>query len=305
MDNLWLIDIPRPQPLFRFDEFGDRKYALIHDDGTIVWMPSVTAIIKATSPMAPGLLKWYADHGIEDATAMRDTAAERGTEMHIIFAKYLAGIPQDTENMTEFHAKALWSFDTFCQEWSVKPYAVEVLLHNVDETYAGTVDLVCQMTNPKTKEVFMAIIDFKSGTSSYRDHAVQLEFYRNAWNDTVICSMESDIAPYQTQYIVNRVFNWHPKDWRKTPTYTLKEQTDIIDGHEINLRTELYHRSNEVPPKPKMRFAGRLPGNATIDTYDPENVVREAAKRLAGESVQEGLPFGDPTAWVWDNPHDR
>ena len=309
MDNLWLVDeIPHPKPLFRFDEYGDRKYAAIRSDNTVAWMPSVTAIIRATSPMAPGLLKWYTENGMEAATAMRDAAAERGTEMHIIFAKYLASIPQDTEVMPEFHAKALWSFQQWIEDWQVKPLAVEVLLHDAECTFAGTVDLVCKLTDPKSGEVFTAIVDFKSGTSSYRDHAVQLEFYRMAWNDTVIGSMTEGVAleqwgdtKYITHYTVSRVFNWHPKDWRKSPTYTFKEQTGEIDAEEVRQRCSLYHMSNDVTPKATRRFVGMMPGNASIETIEPDDIVRQAHARL----TQPPIDQVDPTAWAWENPHDR
>jgi len=256
------------KPLYRYDHTpNDRRYARIDNDGNVVWYPSVTTIIKATSPTPPGLMAWYAKHGFDEATTLRDEAAERGTQMHLNIAEMLEGRPVDLAMQTEFQAKALMSFDAFRQEWQVEPLAVEVMLHNDTHIYAGACDLVAYMTNPKTKERLLSIVDFKSGASSYDDHAVQTEMYRQAWNS---------MLPPATPHRVEAHYNWHPKDWRKAPTYTLKDNTGKVEPREIELRSGLFRINNECKPKSRHIFRGVLPGDGHFIEIDADEVIREA-----------------------------
>jgi hypothetical protein len=77
-----IYDAISVEPLYRYDHnAGDRRYARVNERGKVIWYPSVTTIIRATSPTPPGLLAWYIKHGIDGANELRDEAAERGTEI--------------------------------------------------------------------------------------------------------------------------------------------------------------------------------------------------------------------------------
>lgn len=131
--------------------------------------------------------------------------------------------------------KALLGFAAFVTEYKVKPLCIEVALASEEMQIAGMIDLVCEMTVPtkgywgeeyktgerkgqpkeSTKDVTVtAIVDFKSGKNFYDDHAIQLDIYRQMWNENF------------PDHPVNRTFNWSPSDWRTAPTFKLKEQTD-------------------------------------------------------------------------------
>ena len=270
MNSRWLFkldEIPAPPPLFRYDASGQRYYAEVTPDGNVIWYPSVTTVIRATSPMAPGLLQWYVKNGA-DANKMRDDAAERGTQMHILIADYLAGEGVDLDGRAEFQAKALASFDAFAIEHEVEPLAIEILLHSKQYVFAGTADLICRM---KYKgRVVTALIDFKSGENFYRDHAVQLEMYRMAWQEH--CG---------AKHPIDYIFNWSPKDWRTKPTYNLKEQTGISSVREVELRSQLFRVANDCKPKARLRVGGRLPYNLALSTIDPDEVVQLSWSNLA------------------------
>lgn len=270
MTSRWLFkldEIPAPPPLFRYDASGQRYYAEVTSSGDVIWYPSVTTVIRATSPMAPGLLQWYIKNGA-DANKMRDDAAERGTEMHILIADYLTGRGVDLDGRSEFQAKALASFDAFAKEYEVEPLAIEILLHSKDHVFAGTADLICRMTY-KGRRV-RALVDFKSGENFYRDHAVQLEMYRDAWHEH-----------YGTTHPIDCVFNWSPKDWRTKPTYNLKEQSGVSSTREVHLRSELFRLTNDCKPKARLRVGGQLPNALALSTIDPDEVVRLSWSNIA------------------------
>lgn len=277
MSDRWLYlaqGVPMPAPLFRYDKGANRFYARV-SDGQVIWYPSVTTVIRATSPTPYGLLQWYAKHGMDGADTLRDAAAERGTLMHKLFACYLMGDTIDIDGLDEFQAKALIGFDAFCREREVEPLAIEVLLHSDVHIYAGTADLVCRM-NWRNKRI-LALVDFKSGENIYRDHGVQLEMYKAAWEE--IPGAEP----------IAELFNWAPKDWRKDPSYTLKPQTGVIKREEIATRAQLYRHSEEVKPKGRTVMAGQLPGGVVVTEEDPDDVIRKAWGRLMGDDAQVSL----------------
>jgi hypothetical protein len=266
---IWnLHNYERPAPLFRYDDGGDRFYARVNDVD-VKWYPSVTRIIKATSPTPPGLIAWYAKHGVEGANQLRDEAAERGTQMHILFERYMAGQTVEMTGLSEFHSKALMSFDAFFRKDVDEVYAVEMLLYSDRHEFAGTCDLVCKLNNGK-----IAIIDFKSGNHIHEDYAVQLEMYRLAWNEHA----EAHGWP-----VVTEIYNWLPKDWRKEPSWTWKRQTGEVSLNEIAARCLLFKSMNGTlrTPREKKIYTGTLPGQATIEIVRPEDIARAAYERLA------------------------
>lgn len=263
---IWNLTQPKPEPLFRYDDAGERHYGMVVAGNNVLWFPSVTKIIKATSPTPPGLMAWYAKHGFEDANKLRDDAAERGTEMHLIFERYLGGQSVDMHGLSEFHAKALMSFDQWIKDYEVQPIAVEVLLCSKMHGFAGTADLVCKIKNDE-----YVMVDFKSGSSVYSDYAVQLEMYRLAWNE---------YADLHDAPRITSVYNWLPKDWRKAPTYTFKNQTGEVHEDEVEYRCKLYRATNNPEPRRKTIYGGSLPGEATIEVIDPAQVVLDAYARL-------------------------
>lgn len=262
---IWNLQQPRPDALFRYDDAGERFYGRVVN-GNVWWYPSVTKIIKATSPTPPGLMQWYAKHGFEEANKLRDDAAERGTEMHVLFERYMSGQHVDMSSLSEFHAKALMSFDQWFRDYEVEPLAVEVLLHSDTYGYAGTADLVCRIKGGK-----VILVDFKSGSSVYDDYAVQLEMYRLAWNE------HADMHDIPQ---VTEVYNWLPKDWRKGPTYTFKDQTGECSAAAIEYRCKLYNETQKTSPRTKTIYGGTLPGVATIEVVDPAQVILDAHARL-------------------------
>lgn len=222
--------------LFQLNSDGHRYYYRFNDAGEPEFYPSVTTLLKQVMPTPPALLDWMIANGKDGSAEKRDLAAAYGTFMHgqfetlIINRRYdFDSVPatlltyMERENLPE-KVFAEWlpkvrkdvlAFAQFIKDWNVKPLAVEIGLYHPKFHYAGCLDLPCVMTDPKTGKSFVAIVDFKSGRKGfYEEHELQLHLYREMWN------------AHYPEMPVARVFNFSPKDWRKAPTYNLKDQTD-------------------------------------------------------------------------------
>jgi hypothetical protein len=185
-----------------------------------------------------------------------DEAKERadyGTFLHSQIAELLINGKYDLDNLSErltlflkgtkTTAKENWvdelkkdilAFAQFIIDFNVKPLAIEICLFHPTDSYAGALDLVCELDveekgfygevyasgvnkgQPKeSKQISrrIAIIDVKSGRKGfYESHEIQLQAYLEMWRMT--------FPDVNVEYI----FNWSPKDWRTTPSYNLKDQ---------------------------------------------------------------------------------
>lgn len=229
--------------LFQLNSDGYRYYYRFNDAGEPEFYPSVTTLLKQVMPTPPALLDWMIANGKDGSTEKRDLAAAYGTFMHgqfemlIINRRYdFDSVPaallayMERENLPE-KVFAEWlpkvrkdvlAFAQFIKDWNVKPLAVEIGLYHPKFHYAGCLDLPCVMTDPKTGKSFVAIVDFKSGRKGfYEEHELQLHLYREMWN------------VHYPEMPVARVFNFSPKDWRKAPTYNLKDQTDSENAKKL------------------------------------------------------------------------
>lgn len=229
--------------LFQLNSDGHRYYYRFNDAGEPEFYPSVTTLLKQVMPTPPALLDWMIANGKDGSTEKRDLAAAYGTFMHGEFEKLIINrrydfdsVPaallayMERENLPE-KVFAEWlpkvrkdvlAFAQFIKDWNVKPLAVEIGLYHPKYHYAGCLDLPCIMTDPKTVKSFTALVDFKSGRKGfYEEHELQLHLYKDAWN----CWYES--MP------ITRVFNFSPKDWRKAPSYNLKDQTDSVNAKKL------------------------------------------------------------------------
>jgi len=117
----------------------------------------------------------------------------------------------------------------FVVDYDVRPLAVEIALVHPYSKYAGMIDLPCTMLAAlRSKNRIRAIVDFKSGKKGFFEEAeIQLHFYKDMWNVNY---------PHLQ---IDRVFNFAPKDWRKRPTYNLKDQTNSPNSKKIPALLEL------------------------------------------------------------------
>lgn len=235
--------------LWQLNAHGHRYYYRFNAEGKAEFYPSVTTILSQTMPTPPHLVKWIAEMGYEEAEAYKQERAYYGTFMHAQFEKFLIERYYDLDALKGellaymernklpdtfiYHAdelkKDVLAFAQFVIDYDVKPLAVEISLVSEKNQYAGMIDLPCTMKkSPKKDERITAIVDFKSGRKGfYEEHEIQLHMYKEMWNENF---------PDQK---IDKVFNFSPKDWRKSPTYNLKDQTESPSALKIPYLIEL------------------------------------------------------------------
>lgn len=291
-----------PYRLYQLNQKGYRYYYRFDAEGKPELFPSVTTILHQVMPMSPFLLDWMLEQGKEQAIEKRDTAAAYGSLMHGQFERLIVNREYDFDAVGEVVAEYLmrenlpeklfqeWcyelrkdvlAFAQFVKDWNVKPYAIEIGLVHPTQHYAGCIDMPCQLTNPKTGEVFDAIVDFKSGRKGfYEAHELQLFMYRDMWNEN-----------YPDKPI-ERVFNFSPKDWRKEPTYNFKEQTD---SKAIDLLPN-YLAIAAIKDEQRSREVLVISGQYSLDEGAPaDNVLRLEIADLIKLRAEEMKPEAEET----------
>jgi hypothetical protein len=238
-----------PRRLRRYQEGGLRFYYTLSQgaDGETVarLYPSVTTVIRRTTPMPPFLLAWYAEHGMAGAERIRDERAAYGTLMHRLFERLviarkidldaLPGVVAayaeeehlscDTGGWARALAEDLVGFATFLREKNAKVVGIEVPLASDAMGYAGCLDLVVELdieigNGPGRKKSLvreLCYVDWKSNrTSFYEESAIQGHAYRALWNEAF---PESPIT---------RVCLYGAKDWgeKSRGLYRFSDVTD-------------------------------------------------------------------------------
>lgn len=305
--------------VYQLNGDGHRYYYRFNNNGEPEFYPSVTTLLKQVMPTSPALIKWIVENG-DNANEKRDLAAAYGTFMHgqferlIINRRYnfdtvaqeLHGF-MERENLPEkfFNEnigkirKDVLAFAQFIKDYNVKPLAIEIGLVHPEYRYAGCVDMPCIMTDPKTGEMFRAIVDFKSGRKGFfEEHELQLHLYMMMWNVN-FPDMEID-----------RVFNFSPKDWRTKPTYNLKDQTGSANAKKIPALLELATIEDEKRDNTFTVIGGEM----SLDDFDAsKNIISlslaELVKMSTPELVQGKKPereteIQEPAKGTLRNPID-
>lgn len=241
--------IEPPYKVFQLNSKGHRYYYKFDEDGNPEFYPSVTTIISQTLPKNDFLIKWIAEKGIEESERYKAERAAYGTFMHAQFEELIINRTYDLDSLKEnlkdyieknrlpkdfiYYAddlkKDVLAFAQFVIDYDVRPIAVEISLVHPVHKYAGMIDLPCSMlVKPGAKERINAIVDFKSGRKGfYEEMEIQLHLYLDMWNANF------------PEIPIERVFNFSPKDWRKKPTYNLKDQTDSPNARKVPYLLEL------------------------------------------------------------------
>ena len=241
--------IEPPYKVWQLNSKGHRYYYRYDDAGNPEFFPSVTTILSQTLPKAPHLIQWIANKGIEEAERYKGERAAYGTFMHAAFEELLINraydldglkgklkeyievyrLPDDFIYYADDLKKDVLAFAQFVLDYDVRPLAVEIALVHPYYKYAGMIDCPCTMlAKIGSDERINAIVDFKSGRKGfYEESEIQLGMYRDMWNVNF------------EQFPVTRIFNFSPKDWRKRPSYNLKEQTESPNIRKIPYLLEI------------------------------------------------------------------
>lgn len=283
--------------IWQLNSGGNRYYYRYNEDGEPEFYPSVTTILHNTLPKSSFLVNWIASKGMEEAEKYMNERAAYGTAMHAAFEKLIISGSYDLDNLKAdlkeyieknklpenfiFHADELkrdvLAFAQFCIDYQVKPLAVEVSLVHPEIKYAGTIDLPCTMLEKIGGENrISAIVDFKSGRKGfYESCEIQLHLYKDMWN--------VNFPDMQ----IERVFNFSPKDWRKKPSYNLKEQTNSVNAKKIPALLELASIEDEKKENIFTSVSGK------INLFDSPNLQDNIISLTLSELVKKKAKLSD------------
>lgn len=241
--------IEPPYKVWQLNSKGHRYYYKFDDNGNPEFYPSVTTILSQTMPKSEFLIKWIAEKGIDEAERYKAERAAYGTFMHAQFEELIINraydldglkgklkeyievyrLPDDFIYYADDLKKDVLAFAQFVLDYDVRPLAVEIALVHPYYKYAGMIDCPCTMrAKIGSDDRINAIVDFKSGRKGfYEESEIQLGMYRDMWNVNF------------EQFPVTRIFNFSPKDWRKKPSYNLKEQTESPNIRKIPYLLEI------------------------------------------------------------------
>lgn len=302
----------QPEPVYRLNSSGHRYYYTFDDNGEPRFYVSVTTLIKQTLPTPPSLIKWIADMGYEESQRYAAERASYGTFMHAQIAELIINrsydlnnlkdrlklyiesekLPSDFINYADDLKKDVLAFAQFMKDVKLKPLAIELVLTNPEDGYAGAIDLAAEITieekgffgevyktgvnagkpkETKQERCIRAIIDFKSGRKGFfPEHEVQLHAYKEMWN------------MHFKQYPVEKVFNWSPKDWRgTTPSYNFKDQTESKNAKKLPYLVELAKIEDEKRDNTVVSCKG------IIDIDNPEGITNNIIELSLSEVVKK------------------
>lgn len=310
----------QPEPVYRLDSSGHRYYYTFDEDGEPRFFVSVTTLIKQTMPTSPSLVKWIADMGYEESQRFAQERAHYGTFMHAQIAELLITrsynlnlirerlrmfieseqLPSDFMWYVDDFKKDILAFAQFMKDTDLKPLAIELVLTNPEDGYAGAIDLAAELTieekgffgevyktganagkpkETKRQRRIRAIIDFKSGRKGFfPEYEIQLHAYMKMWN------MHFEAHP------IEKVFNWSPKDWRgKTPTYNFKDQTDSKNAKKLPYLVELARIEDEKRENIVISCSGiiDLDNMNGLDNNITELSLAEVVKKRQQEQAPE------------------
>lgn len=273
----------------------------------VKFYPSVTTIISQTSPTADFLKKKIGELGYDGYNKWMNELASYGTLFHEVCGNLLASGKSEIEKIyyntegtintiKEFILKKHLNYNPyswlkklnddilairqFYLDYHVKPLAIEPMGFWDDGKHfcAGALDIICEMDyteegyfgqiyksgankgQPKlskqTKRI-KAIIDLKSGRNGFRkDHETQLKMY-------------DMIAETCFDFKADRLYNLSPKEWKDTPSYNLKDQTESRQINKIPHLLGLFFDDYKGPKDIKI-ISGSLTG-----TQDYSDVCRK------------------------------
>ncbi|WP_226353079.1 hypothetical protein [Pseudonocardia sp. ICBG601] len=166
-----------------------------YEDANGLKVPGVTTILSDGIPK-PALINWAANATAEAAVdrwdelaalppskrltalqkaryADRDTAANRGTEVHALAERYLQGEQIEIPDAVAGHVE---SYIAFVDDWAPTPVLVEAVVVSHTHGYAGTLDAVVDLPGHGR-----ALIDIKTSRSGiFGETALQMAAYRYA-----------------------------------------------------------------------------------------------------------------------------
>lgn len=130
--------------------------------------PSITRILG--SKAKPGIVAWQKRIGIAKANRIKETAAIRGSNLHLLAETYLKNQPLPTYGFT---VAELWRYLRPWMETHItKVYDIESNVYSCKLGVAGRFDLLCELDGTD-----LAVVDFKQANRPKKEEHVAESYY--------------------------------------------------------------------------------------------------------------------------------
>jgi len=142
--------------------------------------------IAGCYPKGIGFYKWLAEHGWDEAEAIKVAAGDKGSKVHQAISLLIGGAKLSYNSLVMNPSTAMeeelsveeWEYIlSFCKWWEEtkpRPISFDGVVYNPTVDYAGTLDLLCEI-NGETW-----IIDFKTSQYLWPEHELQISSYLHA-----------------------------------------------------------------------------------------------------------------------------
>lgn len=182
------------------------------------FVPSVTWIAEHY-PKGIGFYKWLAEHGWDEAQALKEAAGDKGSKVHAAVADLLNGITVgmeaafvnpstgQPEPLTLEEYRAILSFANWHEGAKPDTIAQDVVVWNDRDGYAGTVDYVCKL------EGVLTVIDFKTSKGIWPGHRMQVSAYKAAnpaWKDAQLAILQLGYERNKLGYKFTEIADCYP-----------------------------------------------------------------------------------------------
>lgn len=162
-----------------------------------------------------------------------------------------------------------------------------------EDTYRTTKAQLVEYYNETFSEIgrvygerLTGIVDFKSGRKGfYEEHQHQLNMYQLMWNVNY------------PEYPIDFIANFSPKDWRNTPSYNYKDQSDGQPLEKTLLFVNLFNIENNITDKMITVVSGTIDLNsdtdldANIENISLEELVKNRNQHAEEEPNKEAEEF--------------
>lgn len=183
---------------------SDERWYLKQTTNPTTGLPEIKAVPSSTwiaghYPKGIAYFKWLAEHGWDEAEAIKNAAAEKGSKVHkaieAIFegqevridSKFVNPRTEQEEELTLEEVDAILSFIDWFSEVKPKVICYEINVFSDKYDYAGTIDLVCEINGE------LYVIDFKTSQYIWPSHRLQVSSYAK-----ILETGEHDIAAIAT-----------------------------------------------------------------------------------------------------------
>jgi len=201
------------------------------------FVPSVTWICGVGYVKGIAFYKWLASTGWDEAQAIKNAAAEKGSKVHQAVGDLLDGktvamdaqyINRETGHPEELSLQEYECLMAFRDWWAAtKPTLIAREFVLWGDGYAGTGDLLCTIRNTKTALEEPWLLDLKTGQYVWPEHELQVSAYKRAlpdgWQPD---SMSKPLDKESVQLGILQVgYRANKRKWKLTP---VEDQYDLF-----------------------------------------------------------------------------